>query len=401
MAHEISDSLDMTTRLTLLGRDPLSCGGSVNAPIHRTSTLIFNDFEEFEAYEQGKPVSNAGYGRMGTETTRMLEESLAHIEGAHKGWVLASGCSAIAVCLLAFVGSGDHMLIADTVYGPTRKFCDHELSRMGVEISYYDPEIGDGIASLIKDNTKVIYLESPGSLTFEVQDVRSICDIAHQHDCIVIGDNTWGTPLHYKPYDLGIDVSIQSATKYIAGHSDLLMGYVSCTEALVPALDRTVKNIGACPSGDNCFLAMRGLRTMAVRMEAQMKASLDIAGWIKERPEVSEVLYPALPGAPGHELWKRDFTGAASLFGVVFENHSRYQIAAFVNALKLFGIGLSWGGYESLVIAYKPAHIRTATKSKWNDDTYIVRLHIGLEAIEDLRSDLAGAFDAMKLAQAA
>ena len=398
MAVHDTEGLAAATKVTMLGRDPLSCGGSVNQPTHRTSTLIFKDYAEFEAYHQGKPVSNAGYGRAGTETTRQLEGMIADLEGAHRGWVFASGGAALSTVLIAFVSAGDHMLVADSVYGLTRQFSDHELTRLGVEITYFDPEMGADIESLMQPNTKVVFLESPGSLTFEVSDVPAIAEVAHKHGAIVIGDNTWGTPLHYRPYTLGMDVSIQSVTKYMAGHSDLVMGYVSTTPELEKQFDRVVKNTGACPSGDNCFLAMRGIRSMAVRMEAQMKAALDVAGWLQEKEDVTEILYPMLPGAKGHEIWQRDFTGGASLFGVLFKGKSRAQIEAFVNSLKIFGIGLSWGGYESLVIAYQPTKIRTATKSKWDDGDYIVRLHIGLEEIADLKADLDQAFAAMNAA---
>lgn len=394
-----SDSLGDATKVTILGRDPLANGGSVNPPTHRTSTLIFKDFAEFETYEQGDAISHTGYGRMGTETTHQLEEMISTMEGAHKGWVTASGGSALAAALLSFAKQGAHYLVADSVYSTTRLMCDHELARCGVETTYYDPEItADELEKLIRPNTVLVFLESPGSQTFEVQDVQAIVKVAHKHDVLVVGDNTWGTPLHYKPYALGMDVSIQSVTKYMAGHSDLVMGYVSGTEKTAPMLAKTVKHLGAAPSGDNCFLAMRGIRSMAVRMEAQMKAALDVAGWLQKKAEVSEVLYPALPGAKGHEIYKRDFTGGASLFGLVFKGKSREKIEAFVNALKIFGIGLSWGGYESLVIAYRPERIRNATKDKWDESDYIVRLHIGLEDVADLKADLDGAFAAMDAA---
>ncbi len=382
------------TLLATLGCAPDIHRGAVNTPPYRASTILFPTLAAFEAAERGD-CPYATYGRYGTVSSDTLERSLAELEGADQAIVLSSGLAAIVLSLLAFLKNGDHLLMVDSVYGPARRFCDYEMKRFGVEVTYYDPLIGRDIASLIKSNTRVVYVESPGSLTFEVQDIPAIAKAAHEKNCIVIGDNTWGTPLYMKSFELGVDISIHSATKYISGHSDLVMGVVSCKNEHYPPLLRTFRNTGGNPSADNCYLAQRGLRTMAVRLKQQYEQGLTVARWLRGRPEVEAVLHPALEGAPGHELWKRDFTGACSLFAFVLkEPASTAQLAAMLDNMELFGMGYSWGGFESLMIPFYPTKIRSV--SKWPYKGQALRIHIGLEHPDDLIRDLEAGLARLK-----
>lgn len=377
--------MNKETQIVLSGCTPEDHQGVVSTPVYRASTILFPTVAEFEAAERGEHPRS--YGRYGTRTTEELEKSLAMLDGADHAIVLSSGMAAIVVSLLAFLRSGDNLLMVDTVYGPARRFCEYELKRFGVETTYYDPTIGAGIADLIKSNTRVIYVESPGSQTFEMQDIPAIAKVAHGKNIVVIGDNTWGTPLYMKPFDLGIDVSLHSATKYISGHSDLVMGVLTCKKPHYAQLLRTYRNTGACPGADNCYLAQRGLHTMAVRLKQHYEHGLKVAQWLKSRPDVEIVLHPALPGAPGHELWKRDFTGACGLFSFVMKDVAPPKaLSAMLDNMALFGMGYSWGGFESLLIPITPKNIRTATKWPYNGQAF--RIHIGLEHIDDLMSDL-------------
>ena len=307
---------------------------------------------------------------------------------------VCSGLAAIVAAICAFVKAGDHVLVADSVYGPTRNFCNKRLASYGVTTEYYDPLIGAGIKNLIKSNTKAIYCEAPGSLSFEMQDIPAIAREAHARDIPVLADTTWGTPYFFKSFEHGVDVSIHAATKYIVGHSDVMMGMIVTNERYWLPVRRTVADYGYCSSADECYLALRGLRTIGVRMKQQMASAIKVAQWLQTRAEVSRVLFPALESDPGHAIWKRDFEGAASLFSLVLKPVSRKQVAAFVDALKLFGIGSSWGGYESLVTAPNIAPLRTATR--WNaDEGPVIRLHIGLEDADDLIADLQQALGRM------
>ncbi|NBX03791.1 MAG: cystathionine beta-lyase [Alphaproteobacteria bacterium] len=382
------------TLLTHMGSTPKQHQGIINIPAYRASTILFPDLAAFDASEKGQ-YPHPTYARYGTPSTQALEESIAELEGADYALVTATGLSAITVALFAFLGAGDHLLMVDTVYGSTRRFCDLELARMGVEITYYDPAIGENIGSLIKPNTKVVFCESPGSLTFELQDISAIAKVAHLHNVVVISDNTWGTPIYFHPFDMGVDVSIQSATKYMSGHSDLMMGSISCKKEHYAALRRAFGNIGACPTGDNCYLAMRGLRTLAVRVKQHYENSLIVARWLAARPEVEKVLYPALPDAPGHDLWKRDFSGACGLFSFVLKDvPERKKLAAMLDNLDYFGMGWSWGGYESLIVPVDLSKVRTASKFPYKGQ--LLRIHIGLENPDDLMADLAAGFDRLK-----
>jgi cystathionine beta-lyase len=380
------------TIVTTLGCAPDEHRGVVNMPPYRASTILFPTLAEFEAADRGE-CPYATYGRYGTPTTESLENTIAQLENADKAIVLASGLAAILLPLMTFLKSGDHLLMVDTVYGPARRFCDYELKRFGVETTYYDPHIGAGIESMIKSNTRMVYVESPGSLTFEMQDIPAIAKVAHAKKLLVVGDNTWATPFYMKPFELGIDISIHSATKYISGHSDLVMGTVSCKEEHYLPLLRTFRNTGATPGADNCYFAQRGLRTMAVRLKQHQESAMMIATWLKKRPEVETVLYPALPGAPGHDIWKRDFTGACGLFAIMLKDKpAPKQLSAMLDKMELFGMGYSWGGFESLIIPISPK--RTATA--WPYKGQGLRLHIGLEHPDDLLADLERGFARLK-----
>ncbi len=373
------------TLLTHIGRNPAQTHGTVNTPVYRTSTVIFPNLEAFENRDPDD-FKSMRYGIHGTPTTFAFEEAVAGMEGGHQAVAVPSGLAAITAALCAFVKSGDHLLMTDSTYAPTRIFCERQLRRNGVDVEYYDPLIGAGIAKRIKPNTKAVFCETPGSLTFEMQDIPAIAAVAHAHNIPVLADTTWGTPYFFRSFERGVDVSIHAATKYIVGHSDVLMGVIVTNQKYWLPVRHAVADYGYCVSPDDCFLALRGFRTIGVRMKQQMASALTVARWLQKHPEVQRVLYPALENDPGHAIWKRDFDGAASLFGVILRPAERLQVAAFVNALKLFGIGSSWGGFESLVTAPRPEKVRSATP--WNPGGPTIRLHIGLEDPVDLIADL-------------
>ena len=381
------------TLLTQIGRNPAQTHGTVNTPVFRTSTVIFPDLEAFENRDPDD-FKSMRYGIHGTPTTFAFEEAVAKMEGGHQAVAVPSGLAAITAALSAFVKSGDHLLMTDSAYAPTRLFCERQLRRNGVDIEYYDPLIGAGIARLIKPNTKAVFCEAPGSLTFEMQDIPAIAAAAHARGIPVLADTTWGTPYFFRSFERGVDISIHAATKYIVGHSDVLMGVIVTNEKYWLPVRHAVADFGFCVSPDDCYLALRGFRTIGVRMKQQMANALTVARWLQTRPEVQRVLYPALEHDPGHAIWKRDFDGAASLFGVILRPAERPKVAAFVNGLKLFGIGSSWGGYESLVTAPHPEKVRSATR--WNPGGPTVRLHIGLEDPADLITDLEQALTRLR-----
>lgn len=381
------------TLLARLGRDPARYQGMVNTPVFRTSTVIFPDLE---SYEQRDPdnYKTMRYGIYGTPTTFAFEEAVAKMEGGHLAVAVPSGLAAITAALAAYVKSGDHLLVTDSVYAPTRIFCERQLKPNAVDVQYYDPLLGSGIEKLIKSNTRARFCETPGSLTFEMQDIPAIAAAAHARGIPVLADTTWGTPYFFRSFERGVDVSIHAATKYIVGHSDVMMGVIVTNEQHWLRVRRAVSDYGFCVSPEDCYLALRGFRTIGVRMKQQMAGALRIAQWLQARPEVLRVIYPALADDPGHAIWKRDFTGAASLFSFVLKPVSDEAVSALVNALELFGIGSSWGGFESLVTVVRTAKIRTATQ--WNPGGPTLRLHIGLEDPEDLIADLDQAFAAMR-----
>lgn len=381
------------TLLAQLGRDPGRYQGMVNTPVFRTSTVIFPDLASYEA-RGGDDYKKVRYGLYGTPTTFALEEAVAKMEGGYAAVALPSGLSAITAALSAFLKTGDHLLVTDSVYVPTRTFCEGRLKANGVEIEYYDPLIGAGIERLLRTNTKAVVCEAPGSLTFEMQDIPAIAAAARPRGVPVLADNTWGTPYYFRSFERGVDVSIHAATKYIAGHSDVMMGLIVTNEQYWQTVRKTVADYGFGVSPDDCYLALRGFRTIGVRMKQQMQSALTVARWLQKRSDVRRVIYPALEDDPGHQIWKRDFDGAASLFSFVTIPVGERAIEAFVNALKLFGIGSSWGGFESLIQVAHITRYRTATR--WDPGGPTIRIHVGLEDPDDLIADLEQAFAAMK-----
>ncbi|VVD61272.1 cystathionine beta-lyase [Pandoraea cepalis] len=382
------------TVLTHAGRSPADHAGMVNPPVYRTSTVIF---PTLEAYEKRRELGDHGvrYGRHGTPTTFAFERAVAELEGGYRSVALPNGLAAIAATLLALAAPGSHVLVPDTVYAPARKFCMRRLVPLGIDVQFYDPKIGAGIAALIREETAVVYCESPGSMTFEVQDIPAIAKAARAAGCAVVADNTWATPYFYSPFEHGVDVSIHAATKYIGGHSDLMMGVITTNERYWRVVRDAVSDFGYGVSPDDCYLALRGLRTMGVRLKQQMESALAVARWLQARPEVSRVLYPALPEDPGHALWQRDFRGAASLFAIVLREDCT-NVRAFVDALRLFAIGSSWGGFESLVNVVHAEAVRTV--NAWRPEGAVVRLHVGLEDVSDLIGDLEQALPALRTA---
>ncbi len=373
------------TRLAHAGREPARQHGFVNTPIYRGSTVIFPTVAALEANDQAFT-----YGRLGTPTVRALEEAIAELEGGHRTLLTPSGLSAIATSLLAFLAAGDELLIVDSVYRPARRFCDNVLKRLGVTITYYDPRIGADIARLITKKTKVVFTESPGSQTFEVQDIPAIAEAAHAAGAVVILDNTWATPLYFKPFAHGADVSIQAATKYIGGHADIMLGSITMNEKTLGVVAKTHEDLGLCVGPEDVYLGLRGLRSLGVRLARHQQSALEIARWLAERPEVARVIHPGLPSDPGHTLWKRDFTGSSGLFSIVLKPVPHERLAAMLDGLSLFGMGYSWGGFESLILPFDPRAYRSATR--WQAEGPALRLHIGLEDVDDLKADLDAGF---------
>ena len=378
------------TTVVTAGRHPAEYHGAVNPPVYHVSTVLYPSMAELEAGEAGSGGRRFTYGRSGTPTTFAFDEAVAVLEGGHACQSFPSGLAAVSSALLAFLDAGDRLLMVDAVYDPTRRFCEGVLRRMGIEVAYYDPLIGGAIDCLMTPNTKVVFVESPGSLTFEVQDVPAIVAAAHAGGATVIMDNTWASPLYFKPLDHGVDVSIQAATKYIVGHADAMLGTATTTEASWPALRRTARNLGTHAAPDDCYLGQRGLRTLSVRLARHQASALRLARWVQARAEVARVMHPALDGDPGYAIWRRDFTGASGLFGVVLQPAGRAAVAAMLDGLELFGMGYSWGGYESLIVPTDPAKHRTATT--WVAEGPCLRIHVGLEDPDDLIADLEAGF---------
>ncbi|MFL6765433.1 MAG: cystathionine beta-lyase [Sphingomicrobium sp.] len=359
----------------------------VNVPVERASTILFDSVDDL--HDSGPKLGTYRYGLQGTATHWALSEALTALEPGAAGTALfSSGLAAITTPLLALLAPGDELLVPDNVYGPTRKFCDSILKRFGVTSRYYDPLAGAAIADVITEKTRAILLESPGSLTMEVQDVPAICAVARDRGIVTLLDNTWATPLLFPAIAAGVDVTILAATKYVGGHADVLLGSATATDKYFNRIQIVTWDIGHAVSPDDAWLGSRGLRTMAVRLRQHEESAIKVANWLKQRPEVGLVLHPALPDCPGHELWKRDFKGSSGLFSFELEGADQRRRAAFVDRLELFGIGYSWGGYESLALPVDPH--RTVSKPP---GTNLVRLHIGLEDPDDLIADLSAAFD--------
>jgi cysteine-S-conjugate beta-lyase len=378
--------LKVRTKLVHAGRHPFEQHGFINTPIYRGSTVLFPTYADLIARNNARYV----YGTIGTPTTEALETAWTEIAGA-AGTVLApSGLAAISLALLTALKSGDHVLVTDSVYRPTRNFCDSMLKRLGIETTYYDPLIGAAIETLVKPNTRAIFLETPGSQSFEMQDVPAIVGVAAAKGLATIFDNTWATPLFFPPHEFCIDMAVEAGTKYLSGHSDLLLGLVSANERWFKRLRATFDAFAMCPGPEDVFLALRGLRSLELRLREAQRQGLAIATWLAARPEVAKVLHPALPNCPGHAIWKRDFRGATGLFSVFLKPCSQDALAAFLDGLELFGMGYSWGGYESLVVPFDCRPYRTATV--FNPPGPALRFSIGLEDEEDLRADLDAGF---------
>ncbi len=387
MAADDTKPKGINTRLAHAGHDPRDYFGFVNPPVVHASTVLFPDAGTMAGRAQ-----KYTYGTRGTPTTDALEAAINDLEGSAGTICVPSGLAAVTIPLLAYLSAGDHILITDSVYRPTRHFADTMLKRMGVIVEYYDPHAGAGIAGLMRANTRVVFTESPASNTFEMQDIAAIAAAAHAGGAIVMMDNTWATPLFFKPLDHGVDVSIHAATKYPAGHSDVLYGTVSANAKHWPALREAFVTLGCCASPDDTYLVLRGLRTMGVRLERHQENALAVAEWLQGQPGVARVLHPALPSDPGHGLWKRDFCGASGIFSAVLKGGGKREAHAFLDALKIFGLGYSWGGYESLAV-HVDLSDRTIAKGPYEGP--VIRLQIGLEdpvdLIEDLTRGLAAA----------
>ncbi len=388
------------TTIVHAGRKPFDNHGIVNPPVYHASTVLFPTVEAWEqARDRRDQPGTIVYGRRGTPTTFALQDAMAELEGADHCLAVPSGLAAITAPLLAFLDPGDHMLMVDAVYYPARRFADTLLARMGVETTFYDPAIGAGIAGLIRQNTRVVYLEAPGSQTFEMQDIPAIAEVARKAGAVTMMDNTWATPLYFKPLDFGVDISIMAATKYIVGHSDAMLGLVSARDEHFARVRDSAWTLGMAVGPDDCYLGQRGLRTLSARLARHQESAMKLAEWFEARPEVDRVLYPALPSDPGHEIWKRDFEGASGLFGVVLRDASRDAVAAMLNGYRYFGMGGSWGGYESLVLPTQPERLRSATT--WDAPGPTLRYHAGLEDADDLIADLEAGFERLGAAREA
>lgn len=388
--------MKIDTKLVHEGRHPQENYGIVNPPVYHASTITFPSVADYEASKE-KPFEGVHYGRTGTPTSFALEEAVTALHGGHRTISSPSGLAAIATTMTALLRNGDHLLLADNVYGPTRvRVADGLLARAGVAVTFFDP-LAD-IGGLIRPETRVVYVESPGSLTFEMLDVKRVVADAKAAGLTVVIDNTWASPLFYRPLEHGVDVVIEAGTKYISGHADVMLGTTTVTTPeLFQAIKWTTNAMGSCAGPDDCYLGLRGLRTLSVRLERHQKNALALARWLKDRPEVSRVLHPALPDDPGHAIWKRDFDGASGLFGLVLdEKFTKRAVDALLDGMTLFGLGDSWGGYESLLIPTNPGRIRTATE--WKGPGKSLRVHAGLEDPDDLIADLEKGFERLNAA---
>jgi cystathionine beta-lyase len=381
------------TSLVTAGRDTKAQKGFVNPPVVHGSTVLYPTADDLHAHR-----GEFQYGRHGTPTTKALQEALMALEGPQCAGVglAPSGLSAITTTLLAVLKAGDHLLVCDSVYRPSRNFCNGLLAGYGVETTYFDPLIGAGVTELFKPNTRAVLVEAPGSQSFEMPDIPAIAAVAQARGALVIDDNTWATPLYHRSLEHGVDISMQAATKYIGGHSDIMFGTISANAKAWPLIIEAVQQLGVCAGPDDVFLALRGLRTLAVRLAQHQRSGLEMARWLATRPEVIRVLHPALESDPGHAIWKRDFTGASGLFSVVLRPAPQKAVDALLDAVRLFGMGYSWGGFESLVIPFDCEGYRTATR--WAPGGPALRLHIGLENLGDLKADLARGFAAFNAA---
>ncbi|MGE8345153.1 cystathionine beta-lyase [Pseudomonas helleri] len=375
------------TQLTHLGRHPASHEGTVNTPVYRVSTYVWENTQalaEFRRKSADPEFRGNAYGRNGNPTTAAFEDAVAELEGGYRGLIMPSGLAAITGAVLAVAKAGDHVLVTDNCYWHARKVFDDVLSRYGIETTYFDPELGADIVSQLRPNTKVVFVEAPGSTTFEVQDIPAIARAAHAHGALVLMDNTWATPLFFRAFEHGVDISIHAATKYLVGHSDAMLGVIVTTQPLYAQVRSVVRDLGYIASADDAYLGLRGLRTLGVRLRQHQQSALRVAHWLQQRSEVLEVRHPALPGSPGHEIWKRDFLGSSGLFAFVLKPLPDEAVNAFLDSLQLFAMGASWGGFESLIGRQTPQRAVTP----WQVPGVLFRIHVGLEAVDDLIADL-------------
>lgn len=384
------------TKLTTSGRADLEKYQVVNTPLYRASTILFPNVAAIDAAQEARLRDERPmvYGLTGTPTTYALEDAICVLEEGHRTRLFPSGLAAIAAALMSILRAGDHILVTDSAYSPTRSLCDTTLKKFGVEATYYAPEIGGGIAAFFKPNTKAVLVESPGSDTFEIQDIPAIAAVAHAKNAVVVMDNTWASPLYFKAFTHGVDLSVQAVTKYLCGHSDVLMGSVTANAKTWPALRDTARQLGLNASPDDCYLVLRGMRSLSVRLARHQENGLKLAHWLATRPEVRHVNHPALPSHPGHAIWKRDFLGASGLFAIELHPYSSAAIAAMLDGLKLFGMGYSWGGYASLILPQR--HDMRRTTKPAGGDGPTLRIHAGLEDPEDLIADLSAGFDRLR-----
>lgn len=400
--EKISCSIGDSTRIVHAARDPKKQGWMVNPPIYQSSTIAFPNLKDLLYAERGYSNNDLvepyelKYGRYGTQTNFALEKAVAEIEGGYNSFITSCGAAAVNTALFAFLKQGDHMLLVDNTYSPTRSFADKFLKKLGIETTYYDPKIGEDIKNLIQKNTKVIFMESPGSLSFEIQDVAGICKIAKKHNIVTIIDNSWASAIYFKPLDHGVDVSVMALTKYINGHSDVLMGSITVQEKHFRVMYESFRYMASTASPFSAYMVQRGLRTSKLRMDHCFKSALDIAKWLEQREEVEKIFYPALESDSNYSLWKRDFTGAAGLFSIVLnKKYSNESLARMLDKLNFYVMGYSWGGYESLILPFDVSAIRTATKWNFSNKTCL-RINIGLEDVEDLKEDLDSGFKRLR-----
>lgn len=385
--------MEINTKLLYLGRDPKKYDRCVNAPIYRTSTFIYDTVEEF--FRDEEPFhTDLAYGRSGTRTMHELENAITNLEGADYSLLTASGMSAIILALLSFLKAGDHALIPDTAYKCTKRFVEEEFERLGISYTYYNPNLTDGIRELIKPNTRVLYFESPGSGTFEIQDIPALVAIAKEHNLTTMLDNTWATPLFFRGMEHGVDIIIQSLSKYFSGHADVLMGAISFKRSHQPAISARFRNYGSITSPDNAYLVLRGLRTLHLRLARHSESALKVAQWLEKQPYVVEVMYPALKSSKYNELWKRYYSGATGVFGVALKRTDKDALYKCINELQYFGVGLSWGGFESLILPYD---LQTPSAAKRAPNGNYIRLNIGLESAQDLIDDLSKSLKNLEL----
>tara|TARA_Y100001958_G_C21248579_1_gene581566 strand:- start:8524 stop:9705 length:1182 start_codon:yes stop_codon:yes gene_type:complete len=383
------------TKNIIAGKRKKLSNGFVNSPVYKGSTVLFNTVEEMQSKMKNKNSQTLFYGRFGSPATFEFENAIADIDESYTAVATASGTAAIVASLLAVLKTGDHILMTDSAYGVSRNITKKLLNNMGITTTFYNPNLTNKIKELITNKTKLIFMESPGSLTFEIQNISMIVDIAKKYNLITVIDNTWATSLYLKPMNYGVDISIQSATKYIVGHSDAMLGVITTNKKYAKQIRESAHNLGSCPGPEDIYLGIRGLKTLSIRLKKHQENAMKIIEWLLSQKEVNRVLYPALPDNPGYKIWKKDFKGASGLFGVVLENTRKDLIYKMLNNLKLFNMGYSWGGYESLILPVNPEKIRDTYK--WNHMDLTLRIHAGLEDPEDLIKDLKDNFNILKI----